>query len=246
MPAILQRSIKSKQVCMNLLLLASRLISIKRRINIFTEYSALFTRTRFVGLVSHSNQIIKNADWWWVQETARCPTRRQHMVLGILLIQVVDWLVCHCHPAVSQTACTTLSETTRLKTTANINIHDEPFLLCFSHVVSALHGADGWVSCECHNNLRSDSCVLWKSLLVIHTIVIHPGLSFFPLFFLMHHWCQQLQMAIFNIPRDTFDFCCFGDHFLNLFQNVASQDITPSALYYYLIVCSLVRASHEC
>lgn len=141
--------------------MAQCLISIKWCINIFTEYSALFTSTHLVGLVSHSYEIIKNAEWQCVQETVQCPKRRQHMVLGILLIQVFDWLVRHCHPTVNQTFAP-LNKTTRLKTIANINIHDGPmfFLQRFYHVVFVLHRTDSCVSCECQDNLQFDSFVV--------------------------------------------------------------------------------------
>lgn len=69
--------------------------------NVLTFYWIFcrFNKQPLVRLITHSNQIIKNADWSHFQERAQNSTGRKHMVAQILLIQVDDWLVRHSHPA---------------------------------------------------------------------------------------------------------------------------------------------------
>lgn len=46
---------------------------------------------------------LKHAEWLCYHETSQCLARRQHVALGISLIQVLDLLVHRCHLAVSHT-----------------------------------------------------------------------------------------------------------------------------------------------
>lgn len=111
--------------------MAQCLISIIWCINIFTEYSALFFRASvWSHLVVPWIKKLKHAEWLCYHETARRLACRQHMGLGISLIQVLNWLVHHCHLAVSHTFVPS-NDKTGLSTYVNITIHGQHVCFCF-------------------------------------------------------------------------------------------------------------------
>lgn len=150
-------------------LLAHRLIYMKWSINIFNEYSVLSTSACVVALVSHSNKIIENTGWCCIQEAVQCPTRWQHMVRGIPLIQVVDWLVCHCYPAVNHTFCSIEWD----HQAQNKFLYKYSWQAQFSLFAAALT-AGFHVNVRITYSLSLLYCklLLWRWLVVIHAIIL--------------------------------------------------------------------------
>lgn len=92
------------------------------------------------------------------------------MVLGISLIQVVDWLVCHCHPAVNHVP--PLSDSKQLRILIFMTVFSCVFLSCSFMWMSV--SLTVWLVCTAGNFSDSRSCYHNSSLSLSSTASLVP------------------------------------------------------------------------